>query len=74
MERYSIHQGVAGNNQYEWKWNQYEILQDAWKKLFEKYKTSRLSKDATHFTNLYIDTTMIKNLAGNIMMGSFQHP
>jgi hypothetical protein len=37
--------------------------------LFEKYKTSRLSKDATHFTNLYIDTTMIKNLAGRDCTG-----
>ncbi len=62
-------QGIWGNVHYQsiykrfQKWNRYEILQDAWKKLFEKYKTSRLSKDASHFTDLYIDTTMIKNLA-----------
>ena len=68
-------QGVAGNIHYQsiykrfQKWNQYDILQHAWKKLFEKYKNSRLSKDATHFTNLYIDTTMIKNLAGRDCTG-----
>jgi hypothetical protein len=67
MERYSIPSRCCWKYPLSinlQKWNQYEILQDAWKKLFEKYKTSRLSKDATHFTNLYTDTTMIKNWLG----------
>ena len=51
------------------KWVQHGILQHAWMQLFERYKSSRLSKNATHFTNLYIDTTMIKNIGGTDCTG-----
>ena len=35
----------------------------------ENYRSSRLSRDARHFTNLYIDTTTVKNVAGTNCTG-----
>jgi transposase len=44
-------------------------LKYAWTKITENYVHSRLSKNAFHFKNLYIDTTTIKNVAGTDCTG-----
>ncbi len=44
------------------KWTQHGIFHDAWLELLDRYKSSRLSKNALHFTNLYIDTTDVKTI------------
>ena len=44
--------------------SKYGALRYAWTQITEIYVSSRLSKNAYHFKNLYIDTTTIKNIAG----------
>jgi transposase len=51
------------------KWTTNNIFLYAWLQLLERYKCSRLSKNAKHFTNMYIDTTMIKNVGGTDCTG-----
>lgn len=51
------------------KWIDLGIFEAAWMKLLSEYRTSRLSKNALHFQNMYIDTTMIKNIGGRDCTG-----
>ena len=51
-------------------WEKYGILNQAWKHVLEKYVSSRLSKNAFYFKDLYIDTTTIKNIGGKDCTGS----
>ena len=44
-------------------------LKYAWTKITEIYVSYRLSKNAFHFKDLYIDTTTIKNVAGTDCTG-----
>ena len=45
-----------------------ELSDNAWTQITKIYVSSRLSKNAYHFKNLYIDTT-IKNIAGTDCTG-----
>ena len=49
--------------------SKYGALRYAWTQITEIYVSSRLSKNAYHFKNLYIDTTTIKNIAGTDCTG-----
>ena len=43
-------------------WVEFGIIEAAWTKDLERYVSSRLSKNATHFAHLYIDTTTVRNV------------
>lgn len=50
-------------------WVEFGIIEAAWTKVLERYVSSRLSKNATHFAHLYIDTTTVKNVGGTDCVG-----
>ena len=51
------------------QWARHGILEHAWTIYLQQYVSERLSLSVTAFQNLYVDTTMIKNVAGIDVVG-----